>query len=40
MQKVAFVGCSGAGKTTLARQVAERLGVEHIELDAMFHQPG
>ncbi|MCP3939058.1 MAG: AAA family ATPase [Actinomycetia bacterium] len=40
MQKVAFVGCSGAGKTTLARLVAERLGVEHIELDAMFHQPG
>ena len=40
VRRVAFVGCSGAGKTTLAREVAGRLGVEHIELDAIFHQPG
>jgi adenylate kinase family enzyme len=34
------VGCSGSGKTTLARSLARALGVPHIELDAIFHQPG
>jgi adenylate kinase family enzyme len=37
---VAVVGCSGSGKTTLAASLAEALGVRHIELDAVFHQPG
>jgi adenylate kinase family enzyme len=37
---VAVVGCSGSGKTTLARSLARTLGVPHIELDALFHQPG
>ena len=35
-----MVGCSGSGKTTLARSLAGALGVPHIELDAIFHQPG
>jgi adenylate kinase family enzyme len=40
MRRVSIVGCSGAGKSTLAAQVAERLGAAHVELDALFHQPG
>ena len=38
--RIAVVGCSGSGKTTVARQVADRLGLEHIELDELAHQPG
>lgn len=35
-----MVGVSGAGKTTLARRLAAALEVPHVELDAIFHQPG
>ena len=34
-----MVGVSGAGKTTLAAALADRLGITHIELDAIYHQP-
>jgi adenylate kinase family enzyme len=34
------VGNSGSGKTTTAAALARNLGVPHIELDAIFHQPG
>jgi adenylate kinase family enzyme len=37
---VAVVGCTGSGKTTLAGELARVLGSPHIELDAVFHQPG
>lgn len=30
---------SGSGKSTLSASIAERLGVPHVELDAIFHQP-
>ena len=40
MRRVVVIGCSGAGKTTLARRIAAALGVAHIELDAIYHQPG
>lgn len=38
MKKVIVVGPSGAGKSTLAAQLAEKLGVKHIELDSINHQ--
>jgi adenylate kinase family enzyme len=34
------VGTSGSGKTTLAAELALVLGVPHLELDGVFHQPG
>jgi adenylate kinase family enzyme len=37
--KIAVVGTSGSGKTTVARELARRLGVPHVELDALFHGP-
>ena len=33
------IGTSGAGKTTIARQVASVLGIPHVELDAYRHGP-
>ena len=40
MQRVSVVGNSGSGKSTMARQLAAALGVPHLELDSVFHQPG
>jgi AAA domain len=37
--KIAVVGTSGSGKTTVARELARRLGVPHVELDALYHGP-
>jgi hypothetical protein len=37
--RVAVVGGSRAGKTTLSRRLAHLLGVPHIELDALHHDP-
>jgi adenylate kinase family enzyme len=31
---------SGSGKTTVGKQLAERLGVPFVELDALVHGPG
>jgi len=40
MQRVSVVGNSGSGKTTVARELATLLDAPHVELDAIFHQPG
>ena len=34
-----MVGMSGSGKTTLAGELARRLSVPHVELDALRHGP-
>ncbi len=38
-RRVVVFGQSGSGKTTVARAIAGALGVPHIELDALYHQP-
>ena len=40
MRRVAVMGISGNGKTTLSRRLAAQLGVPYVELDAIYHQPG
>jgi adenylate kinase family enzyme len=40
VQRISVVGNSGSGKTTLAKALATSLGVPHLELDSVFHQPG
>lgn len=38
VQRWWFIGCSGSGKTTWARRVAEATGLPHVELDGVYHQ--
>jgi adenylate kinase family enzyme len=40
VQRIGVVGNSGSGKTTLAAGLAAALGLPHLELDSIFHQPG
>jgi len=37
-KRIAFLGTSGAGKTTLGRMVAARLGAPFVECDAIRHK--
>ena len=40
MRRVAVMGGSCTGKTTVSRGLAAALGVPHVELDALHHDPG
>ena len=40
MRRIAVIGSGGAGKSTLARRLGEKLGIEVIHLDALFWKPG
>ena len=37
--RVSVVGCSGSGKSTIGRALADGLGVPFVELDSIFWQP-
>jgi ATP-dependent protease Clp ATPase subunit len=37
--RIVFVGTSCSAKTTLARTLASRLGVPHVELDGLYWLP-
>ena len=38
--RLCVIGTSCAGKTTLAKRVAEKLGIKFIEQDRLFWRPG
>jgi adenylate kinase family enzyme len=40
MRRVLVIGSGGAGKSTLARRIAERTGLPLIHLDALYWKPG
>jgi len=40
VDRVLVAGISGAGKTTLAQTLSDRLGLQHYELDALCHGSG
>lgn len=40
MRRISVVGNPGSGKSHLARRLSATLGVPHVEIDAIAHQPG
>ena len=40
MERIVIIGCGGAGKSTLARQLGEKLDIPVIHLDKLFWKPG
>ncbi len=39
LERIAIVGTTCAGKSTLARELSRRLGAPHVELDELFWRP-
>jgi adenylate kinase family enzyme len=39
-QRILIVGCGGAGKSTLAQQIGERLSLPVVHLDSIYWSPG
>lgn len=40
MERIVIIGCGGAGKSTLARQLGEKLDLPVVHLDSIFWLPG
>lgn len=40
MERILIIGCGGAGKSTLARTLGEKLGIPVVHLDKLFWKPG
>ena len=40
MKRVIIIGCGGAGKSTLARQLGEKTGLPVVHLDRIWWSPG
>ena len=40
MERVMIIGCGGAGKSTLARQLGEKLNLPVVHLDRLYWKPG
>ena len=40
MERILIIGCPGAGKTTLSRQLGQKLDLPCIHLDNIFWSPG
>ena len=39
MERIAVIGCAGSGKTTLARDLGARLGIDVVHLDRLHYGP-
>ncbi len=40
MERMIIIGCGGAGKSTLARRLGEKLSIPVVHLDKLFWKPG
>ena len=40
MKRILIIGSGGAGKSTLARRLGEKMGIEVVHLDKLFWKPG
>ncbi len=40
MERILIIGCGGAGKSTLARELGKKLSIPVVHLDKLFWKPG